>query len=124
MVRLIRDAAAPLAGLGAATLAYSAAAMLPVWLPMALGGGGGGRKRRTLAEFSSAERLVEISGKLEAMLALDEDEADSGRSGLQQSTHGDGNGNSRFSLNYGHLRDGLRKVSRKLSSAPENNSVD
>ena len=39
------EAAAPLAGLSAATLAYSAAAMLPVWLPAALG-----RKKRDAKE--------------------------------------------------------------------------
>ena len=39
---LLSEAAAPIAGLSAATLAYSAAAMLPVWLPAALAG----RKRK------------------------------------------------------------------------------
>ena len=42
ITRLLSEAAAPLAGLSAATLAYSAAAMLPIWLPVALG-----RKRRS-----------------------------------------------------------------------------
>lgn len=37
ITRLLSEAAAPIAGLSAATLAYSAAAMLPVWLPLALG---------------------------------------------------------------------------------------
>ena len=43
ITRLLSEAAAPIAGLSAATLAYSAAAMLPVWLPLALGG----RKKRS-----------------------------------------------------------------------------
>jgi hypothetical protein len=38
ITRLLSEAAAPIVGLSAATLAYSAAAMLPVWLPLALGG--------------------------------------------------------------------------------------
>lgn len=38
ITRLLSEAAAPIAGLSAATLAYSAAAMLPVWLPAALAG--------------------------------------------------------------------------------------
>ena len=38
ITRLLGEAAAPIAGLSAATLAYSAAAMLPVWLPAALAG--------------------------------------------------------------------------------------
>jgi len=37
ITRLLSEAAAPIAGLSAATLAYSAAAMLPVWLPAAIG---------------------------------------------------------------------------------------
>ena len=45
ITKLLSEAAAPIAGLSAATLAYSAAAMLPVWLPAALG-----RKRRTFQE--------------------------------------------------------------------------
>ena len=43
ITKLLSEAAAPIAGLSAATLAYSAAAMLPVWLPAALG-----RRRRDL----------------------------------------------------------------------------
>ena len=43
ITRLLSEAAAPIAGLSAATLAYSAAAMLPVWLPAALAG----RKRKS-----------------------------------------------------------------------------
>ena len=38
ITRILSEAAAPIAGLSAATLAYSAAAMLPVWLPAALAG--------------------------------------------------------------------------------------
>lgn len=45
LTKLMSEAAAPLAGLSAATLAYSAAAMLPVWLPAALG-----RKKRDAKE--------------------------------------------------------------------------
>ena len=45
ITKLLSEAAAPIAGLSAATLAYSAAAMLPVWLPAALG-----RKRRSFQE--------------------------------------------------------------------------
>ena len=37
ITRIISEAAAPLAGLSAATFAYSAAALMPVWLPAALG---------------------------------------------------------------------------------------
>ena len=47
ITRLLSEAAAPIAGLSAATLAYSAAAMLPVWLPAALG-----RKKRSVVEHS------------------------------------------------------------------------
>ena len=43
ITKLLSEAAAPIAGLSAATLAYSAAAMLPVWLPAALG------RRRSLS---------------------------------------------------------------------------
>lgn len=43
ITKLLSEAAAPIAGLSAATLAYSAAAMLPVWLPAALAG----RKRKS-----------------------------------------------------------------------------
>ena len=45
ITKLLSEAAAPIAGLSAATLAYSAAAMLPVWLPAALG-----RKKRSFQE--------------------------------------------------------------------------
>ena len=47
ITKLLSEAAAPIAGLSAATLAYSAAAMLPVWLPAALGR----RKRSTQIEL-------------------------------------------------------------------------
>ena len=53
------EAAAPLAGLSAATLAYSAAAMLPVWLPAALG-----RKKRDAKE-EVVMMLEKISAKEE-----------------------------------------------------------
>merc|ERR1711902_68378 len=50
ITRLLSEAAAPIAGLSAATLAYSAAAMLPVWLPVALG-----RKRKSLSPPPQSE---------------------------------------------------------------------
>ena len=53
--RILSEAAAPIAGLSAATLAYSAAAMLPVWLPAALAG----RRRRDLvASLSQAVKIA------------------------------------------------------------------
>jgi hypothetical protein len=102
LVRLISDAAAPLAGLSAATLAYSAAAMLPVWLPIALGGRG---KRSTLFE----ERQ-EISDKLEQTSLYDRDfqpidKVDKVRLKLNDY------------INRGHLKERLRKFSRKLASS-------
>ena len=48
ITKLLSEAAAPIAGLSAATLAYSAAAMLPVWLPAALAG----RKKRSLDDIN------------------------------------------------------------------------
>lgn len=47
ITKLLSEAAAPIAGLSAATLAYSAAAMLPVWLPAALAG----RRRKRSVEL-------------------------------------------------------------------------
>merc|ERR1739838_1065005 len=44
----LSQSAAPLAGLSAATIAYGAAAMLPVWLPLALGKK---RKRKRRSAF-------------------------------------------------------------------------
>jgi len=44
--KVISQSAAPLAGLSAASLAYGAAAMLPLWLPLALG-----KKRRKRRDF-------------------------------------------------------------------------
>ena len=60
--RILSEAAAPIAGLSAATLAYSAAAMLPVWLPAALAG----RRRRDLvASLSQAVKIaIEKNDKL------------------------------------------------------------
>ena len=49
--RLLSESAAPLAGLSAATIAYGAAAMLPVWLPAALGR----KKRRRRDLFNKKE---------------------------------------------------------------------
>ena len=37
LANVLSQSAAPLAGLSAASLAYGAAAMLPLWLPLALG---------------------------------------------------------------------------------------
>jgi len=60
ITRLLSEAAAPIAGLSAATLAYSAAAMLPVWLPLALGG----RKKRSdpldLLYYEVSQGLSEV----------------------------------------------------------------
>ena len=55
ITRLLGEAAAPIAGLSAATLAYSAAAMLPVWLPAALG-----RRRREMDTTDTAQLLREL----------------------------------------------------------------
>ena len=58
MASALAQSAAPLAGLSAATIAYGAAAMLPVWLPLALGKK---RKRRrrdvtdTMHDFSHSK---------------------------------------------------------------------
>merc|ERR1712241_917223 len=49
----LAQSAAPLAGLSAATIAYGAAAMLPVWLPLALGKKRK-RKRRSLQNDASS----------------------------------------------------------------------
>ena len=62
LTKLLSEAAAPLAGLSAATLAYSAAAMLPVWLPAALG-----RKRRSAEEKNIEEELRRQSRILRAL---------------------------------------------------------
>ena len=51
---VISQSAAPLAGLSAASLAYGAAAMLPLWLPLALG-----KKRRKRREFELKKRSEE-----------------------------------------------------------------
>merc|ERR1712029_358157 len=50
----LAQSAAPLAGLSAATIAYGAAAMLPVWLPLALGKK---RKRKTTTGRKIANQL-------------------------------------------------------------------
>ena len=60
LTRLLSEAAAPLAGLSAATLAYSAAAMLPVWLPVALG-----RRRRETEEEQSQEEQQRVLQSLQ-----------------------------------------------------------
>ena len=59
ITKLLSEAAAPIAGLSAATLAYSAAAMLPVWLPAALAG----RKRKSFDV--SSDDLQNIQNFLE-----------------------------------------------------------
>ena len=62
ITKLLSEAAAPIAGLSAATLAYSAAAMLPVWLPAALG-----RRRSisltdlSLPEISPSQKDLSLS---------------------------------------------------------------
>lgn len=53
ITRILSGAAAPLAGLSAATLAYTAAAMMPVWLPLALGR----RKRDIMEEIQIPDSL-------------------------------------------------------------------
>ena len=53
LTRLLTDAAAPIAGLSAATFAYGAAAMLPVWLPSALG-----RRRKRSVVMGKDDNLV------------------------------------------------------------------
>ena len=62
LTKLLSEAAAPLAGLSAATLAYSAAAMLPVWLPAALG-----RKKRSAQEEKEEAELRQQSKILRAL---------------------------------------------------------
>lgn len=62
LTKLLSEAAAPLAGLSAATLAYSAAAMLPVWLPAALG-----RKKRSTQEEKEEAELRQQSRILRAL---------------------------------------------------------
>jgi len=62
LTKLLSEAAAPLAGLSAATLAYSAAAMLPVWLPAALG-----RKKRSAQEEKEEAELRQHSRILLAL---------------------------------------------------------
>ena len=54
LTRLLSESAAPLAGLSAATIAYGAAAMLPIWLPAALGKKKRRRKRQSEDENMSA----------------------------------------------------------------------
>lgn len=49
----IAQSAAPLAGLSAATIAYGAAAMLPVWLPLALG-----KRKRRKRDDNTNEELI------------------------------------------------------------------
>merc|ERR1711983_361672 len=56
ITRILSEAAAPIAGLSAATLAYSAAAMLPVWLPAALAG----RKRKSFDVSSDDLQNIQI----------------------------------------------------------------
>merc|ERR1711879_620130 len=54
----LAQSAAPLAGLSAATIAYGAAAMLPVWLPLALGKKK--KKRRKKKRSAAAATLSSI----------------------------------------------------------------
>jgi hypothetical protein len=110
LVRLISDAAAPLAGLSAATLAYSAAAMLPVWLPIALGGRG---KRSILPEPSFEERM-RISARLRGLSATD---LYSNRRDLQSNKNGlvKRSSKPRPFIGYGPFTESLRKISRKLT---------
>lgn len=57
----IAQSAAPLAGLSAATIAYGAAAMLPVWLPLALGKK---RKRRRRSTFTNPRLTRAVSSSI------------------------------------------------------------
>merc|ERR1712107_597285 len=63
----LAQSAAPLAGLSAATIAYGAAAMLPVWLPLALGKKRRKRRRRrqahTMHAFSNLNSLHKLTHK-------------------------------------------------------------
>ena len=55
----VTNSAAPLAGFSAATLAYGAAALLPVWLPLALGKKKRRRRRRKKrSSFINEEKLL------------------------------------------------------------------
>ena len=60
----LAQSAAPLAGLSAATLAYGAAAMLPVWLPLALGRKRKRRKRRRAERLPTNYDAYSILSKL------------------------------------------------------------
>jgi len=106
LIRLISDAAAPLAGLSAATLAYSAAAMLPVWLPVALGGRG---KRSILLNFSSEKRQQQ-GDKPSKLLRLHNllNLGDSMKNLMVQSRS--------YLSHYGHLQGALRKRSKKFTT--------
>jgi len=80
--------------------------MLPVWLPIALGGRG---KRSTLHELSYEERL-KISDRLRTL--INSDKFSSGRNFLP-----DDNVlvRPRSSLHHGHFRESRRRISRKLT---------
>ena len=61
----LAQSAAPLAGLSAATLAYGAAAMLPVWLPLALGKKKRKRKKRSHTFIDETHHIVSKISSLE-----------------------------------------------------------
>jgi hypothetical protein len=108
LVRLISDAAAPLAGLSAATLAYSAAAMLPVWLPIALG-----RGKRSLQSDPRVDKGPKSSHKLSIDELLY-------KNILSNSKDENFLVRPRSFLSYGHFRGGLRRLSKNLSQKQKN----
>ena len=61
----LAQSAAPLAGLSAATLAYGAAAMLPVWLPLALGKRKRKRKKRSHTFIDETHHILSKMSSLE-----------------------------------------------------------
>ena len=63
----LSQSAAPLAGLSAATIAYGAAAMLPVWLPLALGKK---RKRRSAFKKIIRENAADALSSLQEQQSL------------------------------------------------------
>ena len=63
ITKLLSEAAAPIAGLSAATLAYSAAAMLPVWLPAALAGKRKKRSTDTLENIYDVDIIDAVLSK-------------------------------------------------------------
>jgi hypothetical protein len=105
---LISDAAAPLAGLSAATLAYSAAAMLPVWLPIALG-----RGKRSFHTNPSFDNRLKSTPKSASVMPLFANIL----SNIEEENFPV---RPRSFLSYGHLRESLRRLSKNLSRKQKN----